>query len=108
MLLASAAVGLWLLFSTLVLGVDGTPGHAANLLGALAASVALIALAEVARVVRYLNLPVGLAIVTAGPLFGGPPAHVASMVIAGGAIMILSIPRGEIRERYGAWNRWVR
>lgn len=107
-LLVAAAVGLWLLFSTLVLGTQGTPGHAANLLGALAASIAMIALAEVARGLRYLNTLVGAIIVTAGVVLGGPPLHVASMVAGGLAVMFLSLARGEIRERYGSWDRWVR
>lgn len=107
-LLAASAIGIWLLLSTIVLGVAGTPGHAANLLGALAATVAIIAMAEVARALRYLNLAVGAAIVAAGILLGGPPAHVVGMVLGGLGLVVLSVPRGAVRERYGSFDRWIR
>ena len=70
--MASFGLGVWLLFSPLVLGGEGTPAaNSAHLLGALAASVAAIPLAEVARVVRYLNLAVG-ALVPGAALLAAP------------------------------------
>jgi hypothetical protein len=69
----------------------------------------VIALGEVVRIGRYFNVLLGL-IVAIGPwlLDGGSLASQINALIAGLAVIALSLPRGVKRERYGLWDRFVR
>lgn len=40
-------------------------------------------------------------------LFGGPRLATASGVAAGALLILLSIPRGQIRDQYGFWQRYI-
>jgi hypothetical protein len=55
-----------------------------------------------------LNIAMGLWLITAGFLLSGDTS--ASMwndVIVGAALVVLSIRRGRITERFGGWNRYL-
>ena len=107
-LVASAAVGLWLMASPAVFG-SGRPASAvAHLGGALAVVVAIVACGEVVRALRLVNLPVGLAIALAPwALSGATPAGLANTTVAGLALAALALRRGPVRERYGSWQRFI-
>jgi hypothetical protein len=66
-----------------------------------------IAAAEVARPVRYLNIPLGPALMAASFMFGADMVTTAVGLILGTALAALSIRRGPVRERYGNWIRWI-
>jgi hypothetical protein len=103
----AALIGLSLLFTRVTLGVDGALANAHHVIGSLVLTVVSIAAAEVARPVRYLNIPLGAALMAAPFMFAASTsAGVISMVL-GAALIVLSIRRGRIRERYGNWNRLV-
>jgi hypothetical protein len=106
-LLACTAVGVWLMFSRLALGNEGTAANADHLLGALVVTISVIALSEVARAVRLLNLPLGIALVFSPILFDAPQAAAASSVACGLLIILLSVRRGPIHQRYARWNRLI-
>jgi len=108
-LLLSAALGLWLMASPAVLGSDGAAADSSHLAGALVVTVAVIAMGEVVRAARFVNVAFGAWIVVAPWLFGGATTAAAlNGVIVGAAIILLSVPRGPVRERYGSWDRAVR
>jgi nucleoside-diphosphate-sugar epimerase len=100
-------VALSLLFTRLTLGVDGSLANAHHLLGALVLTVISIAAAEVARAARYANLALGAALLVVPFIYEADTAAIAYTIAAGIAIMALSVRRGPIRERYGAWKRWL-
>ena len=76
-------------------------------LGALVLTVVSIAAAEVARPVRWLNLPLGAGLMVTPFMFDGDTAAMLVSLVAGAPLMALSIRRGSIQERYGAWDRVI-
>jgi hypothetical protein len=106
-LVLAAVVALSLLFTRLTLGADGSLANAHHLLGALALTVISIAAAEVARAMRYFLIPLGLALGAAPFLYGAAAATTAVTIACGAALLVLSLRRGPIRGRYGAWDRLI-
>lgn len=98
------AVGLALMTSRLWLGAEGLLAHAHHLAGALAITVVAVACAEVARTARWLNVPIGAALLAAALLVDAPMAARWVTAIAALALIALSLPRGAVRERYAGWT----
>ena len=108
-LLLAAAVGGWLMLAPAALGSSGVAAHSDHLVGALIVTVAVIALADVGRATRFLNLLLGAWVIAAPWMLGGAtPASRWSDMIAGALVILLSLPRGPVGERYGSWERFIR
>lgn len=107
--LASAAVGIWLMFAPGLFRTSGGAADADHLLGALIVTGSIILLAEVARPFRWLNGLLGPA-VAAAPFFvaGDNSVSLANDIVSGLLVVLLNVPRGSIRERYGLWNRYLK
>lgn len=107
-LVISTALGIWLMIAPPVLGTAGAAANSNFLAGALVITVSVVAMGEVVRAFRFINIIVGLWIVAA-PWFlsGAGAAGVTNGAIAGLALILFSIPRGKIRERYGSWDRFI-
>jgi len=103
----AAAIGAWLMFTRLTLGTSGTLANADHLIGALALTVVAVAAAEVARLARFLLIPLGVGLLVAAPVYGSGAVQIGADVLAGLALAALSIPKGRIDGRYGAWDRLV-
>jgi hypothetical protein len=107
-LVASTALGVWLLFAPAALGSTGRAADSDHLTGALVVTVAVVATAEVGRAFRFLNVLAGAWLILAPWLLTGDSAAVRWNDIAVGvALILLSLPRGLVRERYGGWDRYV-
>ncbi|MFC6766424.1 vitamin K epoxide reductase family protein [Natrinema soli] len=107
-LLGAMALGVWLMLSPTLFGTTGFMADSSHLVGSLVVSFTVIATAEPARAVRFLNIPLAVWIVVAPWLFTGVPTVAAiNAVIAGALILILSVPRGPITDRYGGWERYA-
>ena len=107
-LLGAMALGFWLMLSPAVFGTSGLVADSSHLVGALAVSFAVIATGEPARFVRLANVPLGAWTVVAPWIFGGEPLiAAANAALAGGLLVLVSLPRGTIRDRYGGWERYV-
>lgn len=107
-LLASVALGIWLMASPTVLGFDGTAAHSNHLVGALVVTVAVMALGEVGRSLRFVNILFGAWFIVAPWLLSGTTtAATLSDALVGVALILLSIRRGPVRESYGGWNRYI-
>jgi len=78
-----------------------------HLSGALLVVTSVIAMGETLRAVRYLNLALaGLLGIT--PWFANGETLSALLGSVGGLLlMVLSLPRGKVLDRYGAWDRLV-
>ena len=64
--------------------------------------------AEVGRAVRYVNVLFGLIIALVPFVFSGASTlSIYSNCLFGLALVALSVPRGEIRERYGELEKWI-
>lgn len=108
-LLASAAVGLWLMASPSMFGTVDRAADSDNIVGALVVAVAIIALAEVGRAARFVNVAFGAWVVAAPWLLsGGTTTATWNDVAAGVALILLSLRRGPVRERYGTWQPYIR
>lgn len=107
-LLAATAAGLWLLAAPEILGTPEPLAASNHLVGALAATIAVTVMAEPIRIGRYLNLLVGLWIVTSPFLFGGSAVDIFNGLVVAVVVAVGSFPRGPIRERYGSWQSMVR
>lgn len=106
-LAAAAAIGFSLLFTRLTFGADGAMANADHLAGSLILTVVSIAAAEVARAARYLLIPLGLYLCVTPFACDASVEHLVANVVAGILIAALSFRRGQVRSRYGAWDRLI-
>ena len=103
----AALIGLWLMFTRLTLGADGSMADADHLVGALSLTVISLAAAEVARPLRYLLIPLGAALFVTPVLYGASMAQLVASLAAGAGLILLSFRRGPIRGRYSTWQSWI-
>ena len=107
-LAASTAVGLWLMFAPAVLGFEAYAAANDNVVGALIVTVAVISTAEVIRAFRFLNVLFGIWLLIAPwALVGASTAGRWSDMICGVALILLTLPRGTVQERYAGWDAYV-
>jgi hypothetical protein len=107
-LVASVAIGVWVMASPAVAGATGAAANSDYLIGALVVTWAVIAFGEIARPVRLLNILMGIWLVAAAWwLTGHADVSRWSDTISGGLLIALSVRRGRIEARFGAWNRYV-
>jgi len=107
-LIASIAIGISLMCTRLIFGTDGAMANSDHVIGALVVTVSVTSLAEQARSLRYLNVIFGVALITVPWVLDGGslPADLASAA-TGVVLILLSIPRGQIRHSYGSWDRFI-
>ncbi len=105
----SALIGVWFVAAPEVLGLDGPAMNAHVIAGALVIVVTVMAMSEPLRTVRLLNIPIGAALAIGVWFFDGAttPSQFAAAVAAA-LLIAASLPRGAVRQRYGAWDRWIR
>ena len=107
-LLMAAGIGGWLMFAPDYFGTTGRASDSDRLVGALVLTSALIATAEVGRALRFLNILFAAWLLIA-PWVLDRFATGAKWndVVAGIALILLSLPRGRIRSRYGSWQPYI-
>lgn len=107
-LLAAMALGVWLMLSPTVFGTTGLMADSSHLVGSLVVSFTVIATGEPARAIRFLNVPLAAWIVVAPWLIGGVPTiAVINAMVVGALVVVCSVPRGPIEDRYGGWERYA-
>ncbi len=104
----SFLLGIWLMASSSVLGIDQGLATVNYILGPLVAAISIIALSEALRSVRYFNFLLGVCLVIA-PWF---VAHsgtlsIVNNILVGLIILVCAFPKGRISERYGTWQRLI-
>jgi hypothetical protein len=108
-LLVTVGLGAWLMFTPAALGSVGVAAHSDHLVGALVVTTAALALADVGRALRFLNVLFGAWVIAAPWILGGAtPASRWSDAIVGALVILLSLRRGPVGERYGSWERFIR
>jgi len=108
-LAASMALGASLMLTRLTFGTIGAMANSDHVAGALVITISIIATAEVARALRFLNIVVGVWIVSA-PLFltGASFAATLSGIAIGFVIIALNLQRGKrSSEHYAGWDRYI-
>jgi hypothetical protein len=106
-LVASIAIGVWLMFTRLTVGAQGAMANADHLIGSLVITASVIALAEVARAVRFVNIGLGAALLVTPFLFDADAGAVVSSLLCGLALVALSVRRGLVHSHYGRWNQAI-
>ena len=101
-------VGIWLMFTRLTLGAEGLMADADHLIGSLVITFTVIAFAEVGRPARFVNIPLGLALLVTPFAFGADVTQTIASIVSGALIVGLSIPRRPIYQRYGTFNRFLK
>ena len=108
-LVASMAIGAFLMFTRLVFGTSGEMASSDHVIGALVTTVAIIATAEVARPLRFVNILLGVWLILA-PWFldGASLAATVTGILLGFALIAFNLPRGHrSREHYAGWDRYI-
>jgi hypothetical protein len=107
-LLLSVALGIWLMFAPSVFGTQGAAADSDHLVGALVVTFAVIAMGEVTRAARFTNILLGVWIIAAPWLLSGTTGSATwNDVMVGGILILMSLPRGKVREHYGSWDRYI-
>jgi hypothetical protein len=108
-LLVTATLGLWLMAAPAIWETRVAAADNDHLIGALVVTFAIIATADVGRALRFVNLVLGGWLVLAPWLLAGAAAGARwNDVVVGIAVILLSLPRGMVRGRYGTWNAYIR
>ncbi len=106
-LVLSVIIGGWLMTTRLTIGSEGSMANADHLIGALVITVAIASFAEVARPLRFLNIPLGAALLVTPFLFSPGAVAFVSSYMAGIALIVLSLPGGKVTHHYGSWDRVI-
>ena len=107
-LLSSIVLGVWMMLAPWAMGTEGAAAESNQVAGALVVTVSVVAMAEVVRAARLLNVLLGLWLAAAPWLIGAVASGATSNnVIVGLAVILLSLPRGKIREHYGGWDKYI-
>ncbi len=110
-LLIQIAIGVWLMARPDLLPFPNLTSSANcdHLFGALVVTVAAIATAEVTRIVRFANILFGAALIVCGLMISRDvPIILISELVSAVTLILSSIPRGAIVEKYGGWDRFVK
>ncbi len=100
-------VGIWLMFTRLTLDSSGDMANAEHLIGAMVLTVAVTAMADVARPVRFLNILFAAGLLIVPFVYGITGLHLVATIVAGIAIILLSLPKGRITGSYGSYSRFI-
>ncbi len=108
-LIISVGLGIWLMLSPWALNSSNHLAITNYIEGPMIVALSVIALAESFRALRLVNILLGLALIIL-PWFiaDKTPALLWNNLIAGILIILLSLRKGKIVERYGVWEKLIR
>lgn len=107
-LLASSAIGLWLIFSPAIFSDSQTLAKIENLSGALIITFSVIAMGESIRTFRFVNILIALLVMLSPFIFeSATNAGTINNIICGIIVIGLSIPRGKLKESFGSWDKYI-
>jgi len=108
-IIAQLSIGVWLMVRPDILPFAGRTADADHLLGAMVVTVAAVASAEVTRIARFINVFMGLLLIISALLFARQlPIVFFSELISGVILIVVSLPKGPIIERYAGWDKYVK
>ncbi|WP_373045733.1 vitamin K epoxide reductase family protein [Vulgatibacter sp.] len=107
-LVLSVAIGIFLMAVPGTFDVGKPAASVFHLGGALVVTTAVIAMAEVVRPLRFLDALLGL-VIAIGPLILDGAGGTARLIgiVAGLALVVLAVPRGQVRDRYASWDKVI-
>lgn len=102
-------LGIWLMFSPAVLNTHQLLAISNYIGGPLVSAFSFIAFAEAFRFIRFINILLGIGLIAV--IWITPVINIHNILnnlLVGIVVIALSLPKGEIRERYGAWGKFIR
>lgn len=107
-LLATFILGIWLMFSHAVLGIEDGLSTINYILGPMIAAFSFIALSEVFRIVRFVNILLGTVLLIAPWIvIDASGIGIANSLFIGALVILFAFRRGRISERYGKWEKFI-
>lgn len=107
-LVLATAIGIGFMFSPSLLSVQGSMANSLTTIGALVVTFSIMAMAEVGRVVRFINIPFAIWLIVAAFRTNTISANtVWIVVIAAVALILVSLPKGKIAEKYGTFDKYI-
>lgn len=108
-LILTALLGGWLMFTPFALGLAWPLADSDHLVGAITIVISVISLAEVTRSLRFLLVPLGLWIAifswfTSESYLAADLNH----LFVGIGLIVLSLPRGKVLEKYGSYTKLIK
>jgi hypothetical protein len=109
-LLASSLLGVWLMFTPALFGSSGAMANSDHLIGSLLVTFSIMAMAEVGRSLRFINVLFGLWLIAAPWLLSGVGSQTAlwNSVVVGIVVILLALPKDNIRQSYASFDRYIR
>lgn len=108
-IIVQAIIGVWLLTRPSLLPFNIESADYDHWMGAIIVTIAAIATAEVTRTIRFLNVIAGVVLLILALVFASGSTPVLVSDIASAILLIIvSIPRGVIIERYASWNKLIK
>jgi hypothetical protein len=100
--IVNAVLGLWLMVSPSILGLEGSTADNDHIIGPIIASFAIISWWEATRVVRLYNIPLGLWLILAPWVLGYENNSAIINDMAVGLLVIgLALVKGELTSTFG-------
>ena len=101
----TAFLGIWLMAAPTVLGYGGLVSPIHRIVGPVTAAFAIVAISPHMRPLRWMNLPLGGALVVSPFLVDAGTAATLNGVVVGLAVVGLGFVRGEVTESFGGgWS----
>jgi hypothetical protein len=99
--LLAAALGVWLMAAPAVLGYGGAAQSIDRIIGPLIACFGVVGAANVTRDLRWVLLPLGVALAIVPWLFSYDLIAAVNSVLVGALVGALSSVRGSVDKRFG-------
>jgi hypothetical protein len=104
-LILCALIGVGLMLSPYLFAFSGKMADIDHLFGALAVVIAILSLAEVIRILRVMNVFLGVLLLVLSLIFSDKILIHISLAVF---LILLSFPRGGIKEQYGSWQKMIK
>ena len=102
-------IGVWLMARPNILPFNIESANCDHWMGAIIVTIAAIATAEVTRTARFVNVIAGVILFILAFVFAlGSTAILISDIASAVLLIIVSIPKGYIVERYASWDRFIK
>ncbi len=106
---AQALVGVWLMARPGILPYNIESANCDHWMGAIIVTIAAVAAAEVTRTARFVNVIAGVVALILTLVYSlGSTAVLISGIVSAVVLILVSIPKGPIIERYAGWDRMIK
>lgn len=107
-LVFATAIGIGFMFSPAAFSIQGSLANSLTTIGALVVTFSIIAMAEVGRVIRFINFPFALWLIVSAFIAKNISTGIVVTIIAAAVVLVLvSLPKGKVTEKYGTFDKYI-